>query len=306
MNKIRPFLLFFILAGCTAVIIGLVKEKPQTPLESTLAPFYQLIGNVPKTIDDSVRKMIPIDELDEKKYGEAIAQRFQYRANPKDATHIYVNEVLENLKQFQKKEFTYQAVVMNSARPNAFAMPGGIIVVTQGLLDILESEGELLAILAHEMGHVERSHCLNAVKYELLAKKTGNAELGQLVDIATVLLLRHSFSKTQENEADNYAFQVMENLPYDPACLSSAFQRLLDFQNTFAAGPNTPEEADIIRDYLSSHPPVKIRIEKYAAQAAKWWRQSQGREQRYVGKKNLVNQQAFPKKQYADEWKTGH
>ena len=57
--------------------------------------------------------------------------------------------------------------------PNAFALPGGVIIVTGGLLKTLKSEAELAAVLSHEMGHIELSHCLDTVRFQLLARKDG-------------------------------------------------------------------------------------------------------------------------------------
>jgi beta-barrel assembly-enhancing protease len=176
-------------------------------------------------------------------------------------------------------------------------------VVTRGLLNILETEGELVSILAHEMGHIERSHCLNIVKYELLAKKIGDAELGRFADLITAIFLRQAFSKTQENEADEYAFQLLEQTQYDPHSVGQAFQRLLDYQKQYGYPSVAKQEADVIRDYLLSHPPVEIRIDKFTSQAKTWWRRAQGKERRYVGKRNLAEQNAFPKTQYPEEWR---
>jgi len=61
-----------------------------------------------------------------------------------------------------------------------FTLPSGVILVTKGLLETMQSESELVSILAHELGHIERGHCFDVVKYELLARKIKSEKLGEL------------------------------------------------------------------------------------------------------------------------------
>ncbi len=72
-----------------------------------------------------------------------------------------------------------------------------------------------MSVMAHEMGHIELGHCFNAVKFELLARKTHEETLGKIADFAVPFLLHPSFSKTQENESDEYAYNLMIESQYD-------------------------------------------------------------------------------------------
>lgn len=184
------------------------------------------------------------------------------------------------------------------ATPNACALPGGVILVTEGLLKVLGSEAELVAVLAHEMGHVERGHCLAAVKYQVLFQKLKAPSLGRLADFAVGVMLRHAFSKTHENEADDYAFALILQTPYDPAALGAAFASL---QTSFGRKRAEPRQADPVRDYFMTHPQLALRQEKYAQRAQLWWRQHAG-VKRYVGVANLKRRQSYYRHPLPTDW----
>src|SRR4029453_12798217 len=69
----------------------------------------------------------------------------------------------------RKDDFAYQFEILNSSEPNAFALPGGYVYITRGLLEHLESEGEFVGILGHELGHVEHQHSMLQQNKAILA-----------------------------------------------------------------------------------------------------------------------------------------
>jgi predicted Zn-dependent protease len=93
----------------------------------------------------------------------------------------------------------------------------------------LQSEAQVVSVLAHELGHIERGHCFDKVRFELVARKVGSDTLGALADFAAQLLLRHSYSKTTEDEADEYAWELLVNSEYDPRGVGGAFESLRRF-----------------------------------------------------------------------------
>ena len=274
--------------------------KPKPRLDSTLAPAFQLFGHVTKGMSAALTQVMPVDSLDEKEYGEAIRLRCDSLNNPNDTDYLYVNEVMEKIKRFAKKPFQYRVYMNESGSPNAFALPGGVIFVTRGLMTTLGSESELVSILAHEMAHIELSHCLDTVRFELVAKKIGSESLGKLADFTMALLLRHSFSKTQEDDADVYAFTLLKKSTYDPAAEGKAFEAFIEY-----CEKNIPvkesKKAHIIRDYFMSHPPLQLRAEKFTEKGRVWW-EDHHQEKRYVGKANLEKK---IRKDFADGWIAG-
>lgn len=291
--------IFFISIMFTGILLAMLFYiyKPKPMLDSSFAPMFQLFGHVTKGLSRALTQVIPVSSIDEKKYGEAIKMQCDAHADLKSKEHIYLNKLMAGITSFKKKPFDYKVYVHDSSNPNAFALPGGVIFVTQGLLNTLDSESELVSILAHEMGHVELSHCMDLVRFQLLTKKIKSESLGKLVDFAMSLLLQHSFSKTQEDDADTYAFEVLKSSKYDPSGEGKAFEIFIEFAEK--NGYEERQKAHVIRDYFSSHPPLTLRAQKFSEKARVWWKDNP-KEKRYVGKRNIKERDS---ETYEEEWK---
>ena len=289
MSKTRIFFLAVILLAGIGLVTLLVVNKARPPLDSSLAPVFQLLGKPVKSLDRALTRVMPIDGLDEKAFGDAIALRYAYLDGVNVREREYLNEMIGSLAEFAHKPFKYRVFVLDYPYPNAFALPGGMILVTMGLLDVMENEGQVAAILAHEMGHIERSHCLDAVRFQLLSRKIGSRQLGEIADLAVNILLKHSFSKTQEDEADEYAYELILNTPYDPCSVAGSFNSFLKYGG---AGGSRENKAHIIRDYFMTHPPMQLRAAKFAEKAGAWWADHPG-ERRYLGFTNLKTRTCF-------------
>jgi predicted Zn-dependent protease len=198
---------------------------------------------------------------------------------------------MKMISRFAQKPFHYRVYIAHSLIPNACALPGGIVVINKGLINLMSSEAELAAVLAHEMGHVELSHCFNAVKYRVASEKINIQEIGMLADFANHVLIDHSFSKTEEVEADEYAYKLLLLTTYDPYAMSSVFRRIYTYNKKDDAHLNA-KRADIVRDYCASHPHMLLRIEKYS-QKARQWRKKHPNEKRYLGIESLARRRCL-------------
>lgn len=267
---VRHVALGVLVAAGTGLAVVLGVNRVGTAFSSSLAPAFELLGTPVKAVDHLVTRVIPIDDLDERDFGEVLRAHYQSQADTTDSRFRYVNELLTPLTSLvAKKPFEYHAYLIDYPEPNAMALPGGVLLVTDGLLRALRSEAELVAVLGHEVGHVELGHCLDAVKFQLLADKVGGSTLGQIVDFAVRILLSHSFSKTQEDDADEYAYAALEAGPYDPRGMGWAFSSFL--RHVDSTGNRAPRTADPFRDYFLSHPPLELREVKFRERAEAWW-----------------------------------
>lgn len=301
MGKTRFFLLVIVFAAGTMSGYMIYTGKLKTPMEMTFSPVYQLFGRTTSSINRALTKIIPVDALDEKEFGDAIASSLERQKNKGDIRMQYVNDLIGAISKYKKKPFDYRVFLLDDSYPNAFALPGGVIVVTDGLLATLKSEAELAAIFAHEIGHIELSHCLDAVRFQLLADKVGAESLGKLADIAVNTLVRHTYSQTQEDDADAYAWGMILNTVYNPYGLGRAFASLLAHEEV-SKNMGRSGKGDLIREYLMSHPHTVHRMEKYTEKAKRWWNTNKGA-RKYNGKKNLREMRAFPSGiTYPGEW----
>jgi predicted Zn-dependent protease len=296
--RFRVVALAVLMAGGLALVAVLYVAKIGPPLDSTLTTSMQVLGAPVKLVDRAASRVLPVDDLDEKALGDAYREDYDSRVNRSDPDQRYLDELLQDLITFSGKGFPYRAYVLDDSVPNAAALPGGVLLVTRGLLTNLHSESEVVSVLAHEMGHVELGHCFDAVRFELLSRKAGAGSLGQLADFGGQLLLRHTYSKTIEHEADEYAFLLMTGSRYDPRGMGGAFRSLEAF--LARRGERTPASAEPLRDYFESHPPVEIRAIEYGQRADAWWR-THSNEKRYVGIWNLAQRVPRTRRELSEE-----
>jgi predicted Zn-dependent protease len=261
-------LLILIIGLGLGLLSLIIIAKVTTPLESTLAPFFQAIGITTKSVDRIFSRIIPVDAMDEAAMGEYFASYYSFETSPQDPDQLYLDSILAELVPFTRKPFPYRVYLIQESSPNAFALPGGIILITKSLLTMLTSDAEVAAIMGHEIGHIELSHCFDAVKFQLLTEKIDQGTLGEFLDFVFQLLLGYSFSKTEEHEADEYAFDLLVLTRFTPSGLGNAFGTFLDYETSYKKNEST---ADLLRDYFMSHPPMEIRHETYKEKARVWW-----------------------------------
>lgn len=289
-----------ILLSGGGLILLLSVQKSRPPLRPSLVPAFQVLGEAARSVEVATGKMLPIDDRDEKDYGDRLRERYERFYGSDDKDSGYLNALLGLIASSSSKPFRYRAFISWEPSPNAFAFPGGVIIVTQDLLKTLRTEGELVSVLAHEMGHIECGHCFHAVRFELLARKMDISDVGALLDYLNDLFFRHSFSKTEEAEADAFAYKVILETAYSPSSVASAFDSFQIYDKG-RGGAGAAESFDIVRDYISSHPPLRMRIAKYDAEARRWWSSHAG-QRRYTGRKNLSDRMPMSARTWDDEW----
>jgi predicted Zn-dependent protease len=148
--------------------------------------------------------------------------------------------------------------------PNAFALPGGIVVVTDDLIKLSETDAEIIAVMAHEIGHVELRHALrgvlqNSVVAAAVATVTADAAtLSVAVASVPAILAQLKYSREFETAADDFAFRLLKQKGYSPAAFASIMERLAK-----EAG-----DASSDFDYLSTHPVTAERVRRAREAAA--------------------------------------
>ena len=159
---------------------------------------------------------------------------------------------------------TYQITILNSPNINAFALPGGYLYVTRGLLALANDSAELAAVLAHEMAHVTANHGIQRQQKEaeeVLASQVVNDVLGS-DPAARVALVRGKlrlaqFSRNQELEADAIGIRALARAGYDPF----ASARFLQSMAAYSSSRNVTGAVDENLDFLASQPTAPQRIE---------------------------------------------
>lgn len=144
--------------------------------------------------------------------------------------------------------------------PNAFALPGGHLIVTDAMVELLADRPDvLMGVLGHELGHVEHRHGMRMlVQTTLLAALTAAlvGDFSSVLAAAPALLGQLAYSRGFEHQADETAAALMRANGHDPAAFAVLFERLAQQQAQRGA---TPPALPI---GLSSHPPDAERIER--------------------------------------------
>lgn len=149
-------------------------------------------------------------------------------------------------------EYDYNIVVVNNPEVNAFALPGGNIVVLSGLIEFTETPDELAAVVAHEMAHVEKRHVVDRLVKELgLQVVFGVLTGGDMVILSEISRTVTStfFDRRQEEEADAFALDLLHRCQISPRALGTLFRRM---ESKFQAVDHF--------ELLKTHPATSSRI----------------------------------------------
>ena len=157
----------------------------------------------------------------------------------------------------------YKITLLNSPKVNAFALPGGFLYVTRGLMALANDSSELAAVIAHEMAHVSSNHAVirqERIKSAALGKQVVSEVLedspaGQIAIAANQIRLTH-FSQEQELQADTIGIRMAGRAGFDPFA-SARFLETMGRYRKFIAGDKNFDSSD---NFASSHPSTPKRI----------------------------------------------
>jgi len=191
----------------------------------------------------------------EKKLGEQLYQSMRGTFQVDEAKTAHINSFFDELKI--PSAYNIQITVVKSDITNAFAMPGGRIVVYDKILQGMHSYEELAALLAHEFTHVEKRHSLRSMFRQLSSQVFFTLLIGDLTVAGNVLLQNAdnlkqlSYSRELETESDEYGAKLLA----DRGISCEGFVRLFQLLKKETAG--TPGSYE----WLNSHPDLENRIQ---------------------------------------------
>ncbi len=143
--------------------------------------------------------------------------------------------------------------------PNAFALPGGRLILTDAMVELAEPQGTaaneaLLGVLAHEQGHVAHRHSLRQIVQATAVTGVVSLWLGDVSTLVAglpVVMLEMKYSRDFETEADNYAIALLDRMGVDKRPTARLFEALLAQEGSSEGG------------IFSSHPPTAQRAKRY-------------------------------------------
>jgi predicted Zn-dependent protease len=198
----------------------------------------------------------------EKKLGEIVLEstlQKRFRKSALDeARQRAIEARFEALRSAAKLE--HARLVFFRGTINAFALPGGVVAMSDELVNLLDNDDHIAAVLAHELGHVHHRHILRNISTQLIASKLltvamANDQLtGKVVNLVTERVLSAQYSQAAEREADRYACELLASVKQSPAALAEGFKQFAAIATRYNVDVDSGT-------YTSTHPPADTRIE---------------------------------------------
>jgi len=214
------------------------------------------------------RELALISEAQEIQMGQQAAEQVEASLGLVDDAGLqsYVRRIGQQLAAASERpSLPWRFGVIEDPTPNAFALPGGFIYVTRGLLTLMDTEAELASVLGHEIGHVTARHSVSAISRAQLAQLgfgLGSVlfpELGGVAQIAGagMELLFLKYGRDDENQADDLGFRYALTEGYDVREMADVFTALRRSSELAGQSP--------VPGWLSTHPDPGDRIENVQA-----------------------------------------
>lgn len=195
-----------------------------------------------------------------------ILQQFNGQVD-NDRLQAWVETIGNRLKPYaERQEVNFTFTVLNDDMVNAFAVPGGYIYVTRGLINLAQNEAQVAAVLGHEMGHINALHSnqqngqtmIANIGLGVLGAATGSNVAGQLGSLGADAVLK-GYSRTHEFQADELGVKYLAKAGYDPRAAGdflAMLQKHSQFEAALAGNKNMGDQFSI----FSTHPATAERV----------------------------------------------
>jgi predicted Zn-dependent protease len=272
---------FYMLAGLVAAASSALIVSGCATIADVAATVGEATGQISSEQGQSIRR---VGEAAEKTFQDITPEQEYYIGRSVGATIIqtynvydraeanaYLNRLGQSVARFSDMPETfrgYRFLILETDEVNAFAAPGGFIFISRGMLRLCQTEDDLAAVIAHEIGHVQYRHAVRAIKSSRLtsaltiialesAKNLGGSDLaevtaafeGSISDI-TSTMMKGGYARAQEREADRAAVTILQRMGYQPTALTDVLARM-----------DRVLQADK-RGFGSTHPPASSRIQE--------------------------------------------
>ena len=266
LNRIAPVALaLLLLAGCGTPVVNPVS------------------GRTERSVMDE-----PTEIAEGRKAHEQVLAEYGALANPQ--LQAYVNEVGQKLaRQSHRSQLQWTFTVLDSAEINAFALPGGFVYITRGIMAYLDSEADLAGVIGHEIGHVTARHgaqratsqqnagigvlaaTVLGVLLEGATGVSGTAQAASQIGQSVAAGRLASYSREQESQADQLGAEYLARTHYNPRNMVDVIL-VLKNQERFAADQAKAEgrAAPSGTGWLASHPSNDKRLADIQQVAAKY------------------------------------
>lgn len=208
------------------------------------------------SLSGAIARLIPVET--EAEFGKTFFQQTLSQAplNKDSATVAVLKQCATVLESFSNgRAYKFHIVIVENSIKNAFALPGGYIVVYRGILDLMENQDEFFGLLGHESGHVYLQHGFKRIIRSSLIALTFAMLFGDAAGLTGILLensrglLSLAYDRNEETAADTFGFDALQRAGASTIGIVSLFEKLDQLQS----GTKLPA-------FLSTHPETKARV----------------------------------------------
>lgn len=166
----------------------------------------------------------------------------------------------------ERKEVSWTFTVLNDDIVNAFAVPGGYIYITRGLLNLAQNEAQVAAVLGHEMGHINARHSAQQMSQTMVANlgltalgiAVGSDAFNQVGSVGADLFIKR-YSREHELEADRLAVRYLSAAGYDPYA-NTEFLQMLELHSQLQKRMAGSQAGNELASFFATHPPTPERV----------------------------------------------
>lgn len=180
----------------------------------------------------------------------------QYQLYNDSQVQGYVEQLGQRLVEASdRRDIPYNFQVVVSDAVNAFAIPGGYIYVTTGLLRTADNEAQLASVLAHEISHINQRHSVKALRQSVLAQgiaETAGIDMNTLAQVGYQLAINLPRSREFEYAADEGGLRILQSAGYSPQAFANFLEKLMD--------------SSVTPEFLRTHPTNTNRIQEIQSQ----------------------------------------
>jgi predicted Zn-dependent protease len=183
-----------------------------------------------------------------------------------DAVQSYVRRVGHSVSLNARRRLPYSFhLVPDRSMINAFSLPGGPVFVGAGMLDLMTSEDELAAVLAHEIEHIDHYHCAERVQIEARLRSLQLDVVGAIIQIP-LQVWEAGYNKDEEFEADREGILLAALGGYSPYGAVNLFEKFVKLNSEYVIHAQSPEDElsqlaiQSLQGYFRSHPLPSERL----------------------------------------------
>ncbi len=256
-----------LLAGIAGLYFSQRRHDP-TPVSANAV--VAMAADAQRDLTRAPMRLTRLSDDQEIAIGQELSEK--YSANPErmspeeHALETYVQRVGNSVSLHAHRHLPYSFhLVTDRTMINGFSLPGGPVYIGEGMLDLMTSEDELAAILAHEIEHIDHYHCAERVQIEAQLRDLQLSVVGSILQIP-LQVWEAGYNKDEELEADREGIRLAVLSGYSPYGAVSMFERFAKLNNEYVIHAESPEEElselaiQSLQGYFRTHPLPSERL----------------------------------------------